>query len=177
MNDPYEVLQVHRRAEADVIHAAYRVLARKYHPDSGSGDATRMAAITEAWAILGDPDRRSAWDAQAARLHTRRSTDRKSTMPPPGQPDRRAAANGAQGSGTVIDFGRYAGWTIASLVNHDPEYLEWLARTPIGRRLTIEIQEALSKRDAQMASLRPTPKPIQGRRSFMRPWATAGAAR
>lgn len=176
MNDPYEVLQVHRRADADVIHAAYRVLARKYHPDSG-GDAIKMAAITEAWAILGDPEHRSAWDAQAARLHTRRSTDRKSTLPPAGQPDRRGAAPGARGSGSVIDFGRYAGWTVGSLVNHDPEYLEWLARTPIGRRLTVEIQEALAKRETQMSALRPGQRPVQERRSFTRPWATANAAR
>lgn len=176
MNDPYEVLQVHRRAETDVIHAAYRVLARKYHPDSG-GDANKMAAITEAWAILGDQERRSAWDSQTARLHTRRATDRKSTLPPSGQPDRRDASAGPRGSGSVIDFGRYAGWTIGSLVNHDPEYLEWLARTPIGRRLTGEIQEALGKRETQMASLRPTQRPSQERRSFMRPWAAASAVR
>lgn len=176
MNDPYEVLQVHRRADTDVIHAAYRVLARKYHPDSG-GDAIKMAAITEAWAILGDPERRSAWDVQAAKQYTRRSTDRKSTVQPAAQPERRGAAAGASGSGTVIDFGRYAGWTIGSLVNHDPEYLEWLARTPIGRRLTVEIHEALAKRESQMSALRPGQRPIQERRSFMRPWATANAAR
>ena len=175
MNDPYEVLQVHRLAETDVIHAAYRVLARKYHPDSG-GDAIKMAAITEAWAVLGNPERRSAWDAQAATLYTRRSTDRKSTMQPVAQPERHGAA-AAGGSGTVIDFGRYAGWTIGSLVNHDPEYLEWLARTPIGRRLTVEIQEALSKREAQMSALRPGQRSGQERRSFMRPWATANASR
>jgi len=32
MPDYYEVLQVSPRAEADVIRAAYRTLARKYHP-------------------------------------------------------------------------------------------------------------------------------------------------
>jgi curved DNA-binding protein CbpA len=176
MNDPYEVLQVHRRADQDVIHAAYRVLARKYHPDFG-GDDIKMAALTEAWAILGNPDRRTAYDAEAARRYTRRATDPKAPAAPKPQANQgygRAAT--AAGSGTVIDFGRYAGWTIGSLVGHDPEYLEWLARTPIGRRLTGEIQEALSQRDAQMASLRPTAQPSQHRRSFMRPWAAAGSA-
>jgi curved DNA-binding protein CbpA len=174
MNDPYEVLQVHRRADPDVIHAAYRVLARKYHPDSG-GDVAKMTAITEAWAILGDPARRSAYDAQAARLHTRRAGDRKpaASVPAPAAPGGAAATR--TGEGTVIDFGRYAGWTIGSLVNHDPEYLEWLARTPIGRRLTVEIREALARRESQMAGLRPTPRPLQDRRSIFRPWASAGA--
>ena len=177
MNDPYEVLQVHRRADQDVIHAAYRVLARKYHPDFG-GDDVKMAALTEAWAVLGNPERRKAHDAEAAKLHTRRATDRKTA--PASKPEAAQgygrAASAAAGSGTVIDFGRYAGWTIGSLVSHDPEYLEWLARTPIGRRLTAEIQEALSRREAQVASLRPTPQASQNRRSFTRRWATTGSA-
>ncbi|MFI5260046.1 MAG: DnaJ domain-containing protein [Candidatus Limnocylindrales bacterium] len=37
------MLQVHPRAEAEVIRAAYRTLARKYHPDHG-GDPARMIA-------------------------------------------------------------------------------------------------------------------------------------
>jgi curved DNA-binding protein CbpA len=175
MNDPYEVLQVHRRADQDVIHAAYRVLARKYHPDFG-GDDVKMAALTEAWAILGSPERRKAHDAEAAKHQTRRATDRKAAPAAKPQADQgygRPASAAAYGS--VIDFGRYAGWTIGSLVSHDPEYLEWLARTPIGRRLTAEIQEALSRREAQVASLRPT-SPSQNRRSFMRPWAASGSA-
>ena len=36
MPDYYEVLQVHPRAEEDVVRAAYRTLARKYHPDHGA---------------------------------------------------------------------------------------------------------------------------------------------
>jgi curved DNA-binding protein CbpA len=174
MNDPYEILQVHRRAEPEVIRAAYRALARKYHPDFG-GEPARMAAISEAFAILSDADRRSAHDAQAARTQTRRATDRRSTVaaPPNGIPDRRASG---AASGSVVDFGRYAGWTIGALVNHDPEYLEWLARTPAGRRFMAEIEALLTQRHAQAAALRPAPANTQSRRSFMRPWATAGAA-
>jgi curved DNA-binding protein CbpA len=174
MSDPYEILQVHRRAEPEVIRAAYRALARKYHPDFG-GEPARMVAISEAFAIIGDADRRSAHDAQAARTHTRRATDRKSTVAAPsnGMPDRRG--QGAT-SGSVIDFGRYAGWTIGALVNHDPEYLEWLARTPTGRRFMTEIEALLTQRQAQAAALRPAPATTQQRRSFMRPWATADAA-
>jgi len=172
MNDPYEILQVHRKAEPEVIRAAYRALAHKYHPDFG-GDPSRMVAITEAWATLGNVERRAAYDAQAARTHTRRATDRKSAvLAPAGAPDRRGQNQAAAGS--VIDFGRYAGWTVGALVNHDPEYLEWLARTPIGRRLTTEIETALARRAAQTAALRPATDNRQ-RRSFIRPWATAGS--
>jgi curved DNA-binding protein CbpA len=175
MNDPYEILQVHRKAEPEVIRAAYRALARKYHPDFG-GEPARMVAITDAFAILGDAERRTAYDAQAARTHSRRATDRKSTVaaPPNGMADRRGGDRAA--SGSVIDFGRYAGWSVEALVNHDPEYLEWLARTPTGRRYATEIEALLSRRAAQTAALRPTAPNAQPRRSFMRPWATAGAA-
>jgi curved DNA-binding protein CbpA len=171
MNDPYEILQVHRKAEPEVIRAAYRALAQKYHPDFG-GEQARMVAITEAWATLGDPERRAAYDAQAARTHTRRSTDRKSAASPTGTTDRRGQDRAAGGS--IIDFGRYAGWSVGALINHDPEYLEWLARTPTGRRFTTEIETALAKRAAQTAALRPTSDP-RPRRSFMRPWASTAA--
>lgn len=172
MNDPYEILQVHRKAEPEVIRAAYRALAQKYHPDFG-GEPSRMVAITEAWATLGNAERRAAYDAQVARTHTRRATDRKSAPPAPaGTTDRRGQH---PATGSVIDFGRYAGWTVGTLVNHDPEYLEWLARTPIGRRLTAEIDAALARRAAQAAALRPSVESNKQRRSFIRPWATAGS--
>lgn len=174
MNDPYEVLQVHRRAEPEVIRAAYRALARKHHPDFG-GEPGRMVVITEAWAILGNAERRTAHDAQALKSQSRRATDRKASAPAAGQGDN---ANGAgpnrSGSSSVIDFGRYAGWTVGSLVNHDPDYLEWLARTQTGRRLTVEIEEALARRASQAAALRPAPQPAHRGRSIIRPWAAAG---
>jgi hypothetical protein len=44
----WHVLRVSRDAKIDEIQAAYRVLARKNHPDAG-GDAGAMAAINRAW--------------------------------------------------------------------------------------------------------------------------------
>ncbi|MGZ8515577.1 MAG: J domain-containing protein, partial [Candidatus Limnocylindrales bacterium] len=75
MADLYEVLQVHRRAELDVIRAAYRALARKHHPDFG-GDGARMVAINDAWRVLSDNEARAVYDAQLAKSHNRRATDR-----------------------------------------------------------------------------------------------------
>lgn len=176
MNDPYEVLQVHRQAEPEVIRAAYRALARKYHPDFG-GEPVRMIAITEAWAVLSNSERRAAYDVQAVKSKTRRGTDRKgpaSTVGQAGNADR--TGPNRSGSGTVIDFGRYAGWTVGSLVDHDPDYLEWLARTPIGRRLTVEIDEAMARRASETAALRRPPQPPKRRRSLTRPWPSTGSA-
>jgi hypothetical protein len=175
MSDPYDVLQVHRRAEPEVIRAAFRALARKYHPDFG-GDAARRVQITEAYAILGSAERRASFDAQPVGQPATQSTP----QPNPAATAWQQPAPGDGGlperpiSGSVINFGRYSGWTVGALVDHDPDYLEWLARTPVGRRLTGEIERALAKRAAQSAALRPAPP--QARRSFMRPWATAGSA-
>jgi curved DNA-binding protein CbpA len=62
--DAYKILQVDPEAEDEVIRAAYRRLARKYHPDLAFGPeaATRMAALNAAWALIGDPVARAAYD-------------------------------------------------------------------------------------------------------------------
>ena len=67
-SDPYKVLQVDPEAEDEVIAAAYRRLARKYHPDTATGaeSSGRMEAINAAWEVLGDPGRRAAHDRQRA---------------------------------------------------------------------------------------------------------------
>jgi curved DNA-binding protein CbpA len=174
MPDYYEVLQVHPRAESDVIRAAYRILARKYHPDLG-GDPSRMTALNNAWDVLGDPVRRAEYDAfrfgpggapaGAGRssdpgVHSRPETassagpseasrwtsnsDGPHAGPPPGRP-----------SGTVLDFGRYAGWSLGEVARHDLDYLEWLQRSTYGRRLRAEIEVLLAGRRGSNAAGRP----------------------
>lgn len=67
--DYYAILQVHPSAEPEVIEAAYRRLAAKYHPDvNPSPDATaRMQQINEAHRVLSDATLRAAYDARRAR--------------------------------------------------------------------------------------------------------------
>jgi len=61
--DHYRELQVSRHAEPEVIEKAYRTLALKYHPDSGStGDARRMQRINAAYAVLRNPASRADYD-------------------------------------------------------------------------------------------------------------------
>lgn len=226
--DPYKTLQVDPEADDEVIKAAYRGLARKYHPDVAVSDdaAARMAAINAAWDLIGDPEARRRYDqdrkvrayateatqreagsAGAAREATGSggagqgqaasgsagsgqtgsarteapagaagpagatgSTPPRSTPPPPPEqvsgdwtsgrsshgggydPSMRTADGlGAAGpppgrpSGSVLNFGRYSGWSLGEVARADIEYIEWLDRTPIGRQYHDEIDQLLRK--------------------------------
>ena len=62
--DYYELLQVSPKAEPGAIHAAYRKLARKYHPDVNPDPAAheRMRELNRALEILSDPAWRAEYD-------------------------------------------------------------------------------------------------------------------
>ncbi|HUA21299.1 MAG TPA: J domain-containing protein [Bryobacteraceae bacterium] len=61
--DHYEVLQISPNADPDMIHRVYRLLAQRYHPDNAdSGDESAFRAVTEAYKILSDPEKRAAYD-------------------------------------------------------------------------------------------------------------------
>ncbi|MGZ8513646.1 MAG: DnaJ domain-containing protein [Candidatus Limnocylindrales bacterium] len=207
--DAYKILQVDPEAEDEVIRAAYRRLARKYHPDLAAGpDAGRMAAINTAWSLVGTPAARSAYDrartgavdpGRTGGAHTQRPPARAPDMgrsgagadhvhgghqPPPGQrppgaerpataqprpetvsrdwtsgrstvgggfnssmrsPDGLGAAGPPPGrpSGSVLNFGRYNGWSLGEIARKDLEYIEWLDRTPIGRTYRDEVDAIL----------------------------------
>ncbi len=151
----YGVLQVVPSAEPEVVRAAFRALARKHHPDAG-GDGRVMATLNAAWHILGQPELRYAYDLERARA--RAAAHRHDGQPTPGAqgPARPTSAHQAPpGTGTVLDFGRYAGWSIGSLATSDPDYLEWLTRTSIGRSFKREVDAALAARARAAELLRP----------------------
>lgn len=62
---PYDVLGVPAAASAADIKAAYRKLARELHPDANPDDAKaaeRFKAVSAAYALLSDPDKRARFD-------------------------------------------------------------------------------------------------------------------
>jgi curved DNA-binding protein CbpA len=133
--DPYHVLQVVPSCEQEVIHAAFRALALKYHPDR---DATRraaekMAELNRAYAMLRDESARGAHDRGRRRAMAGASLAGVRVGP----------AGTASPSGSVLGFGRYAGWGLRDLARHDPDYLLWLSRHSSGIRYRTEIYSIL----------------------------------
>ena len=62
----YEILEVSERATLDVIDAAWKVLARRYHPDAPEGDENRMRRINHAHDVLENPETRRKYDLTLA---------------------------------------------------------------------------------------------------------------
>ncbi|MEL6374742.1 MAG: molecular chaperone DnaJ [Pseudomonadota bacterium] len=63
--DYYETLGVERGADDSALKSAYRRLAKKYHPDHNRDDAdaeVRFKAVSEAYDVLKDPQKRAAYD-------------------------------------------------------------------------------------------------------------------
>lgn len=150
--DPYEVLGVPRTATTRQIRAAYVTRARSAHPDLvGSRGTEVMRALNAAWEVLKDPARRAAFDAsveEARRVSSKRaapSDGRGRTAgdgtkpfwtgaagPPPGRP-----------SGSVLDFGIFAGWTLGEIDRRDRGYLAWLRDRPEAHPYRDEIARLL----------------------------------
>src|SRR5215813_2581547 len=64
----YDVLGVARSADGNIIRAAYRELAKRYHPDTTTDPkdiaVARFRRIKEAYEVLSDARRRAEYDAQ-----------------------------------------------------------------------------------------------------------------
>ena len=143
--DPYQVLQVSPGAEQEVLHAAFRALAMKYHPDrdASARAARRMMELNQAYAMVREPALRTQYDRSRktarARFDAASVPPMNGRMAPPPPQQRTVRGGAADANATRLDAGRYAGWSLKDLANHDPDYLKWLSRHSSGLRYRKEI--------------------------------------
>jgi curved DNA-binding protein CbpA len=95
--DHYGRLGVTRTASHDEIRRAYRVMARRLHPDThGGAVSAEMLAVNEAWRVLSDKSRRTAYDAKLrveSSNGSSNSSSHSSAAPPPPRTDWRFAGD------------------------------------------------------------------------------------
>jgi molecular chaperone DnaJ len=60
--DYYDILGVPRNADATALKNAYRRRAKEVHPDCAGGCEEKFKELNEAYAVLGDPERRAQYD-------------------------------------------------------------------------------------------------------------------
>lgn len=83
--NPYNILQVSPDAEPEVIQAAYKSLARKYHPDlvGSSASEERMKELNWAYQILSNPEKRKEWTRKHQRKYESAPNKEASHRQPP----------------------------------------------------------------------------------------------
>ena len=71
--DYYETLQISANAEPDTIHRVYRLLAQRWHPDNvETGNEAQFRALSDAYQVLCDPERRAKYDVTHERQRRER---------------------------------------------------------------------------------------------------------
>ena len=138
--DPYAVLQVLSTAEDEVIRAAFRALAFKFHPDRDVSEyaALRMREINLAYALVKTPGARAAFDRRRRMSTAVEAVDNGTLAPPTPVPSDSRSAR--------LTFGRYGGWTLSQVARFDVDYLRWLSRHSSGIRFKGEIDTLLRAR-------------------------------
>lgn len=155
--DYYRVLQVDPEADAEVITAAFRVLARRLHPDRDTTgvEEYQMAELNRAYSVLRDPEQRRRYDAERrfmqplgpGEVAEREQPERRGGLSARMRAAMEAADTSAPGAAghdeTRLNFGRYAGMTLREIAAQDTEYLRWLSRHSSGLRFRAEIERIL----------------------------------
>jgi curved DNA-binding protein CbpA len=133
------------------------VLARIHHPDVEGGTSEKMAALNNAWAVISDEKMRAAYDRSRAALAPRAAPAATYTRETPAaRPTTGSSWTSTTQRSSILDFGRYQGWSVEQVARQDPDFLEWLARMPIGRPHRAEIETVLAATRA--AKSRATPR-------------------
>jgi curved DNA-binding protein len=107
--DHYQLLGLDPLASLDEIKAAWRRLAKKHHPDRNQGDEfahSRFSALNEAYQVLSDPTRRSAYDREYRLKHRGRTYPGSADRPRRPEPATGAPPDPASGPARGRDLKR-----------------------------------------------------------------------
>ena len=156
----YQLMMVDPGVDDDVLTVVYRRLVQRanlaYEDDGQRRE--RLSAIEQAYAVLHDPDRRRRYDLRVAGIPAQdaQPVPAAPATVVPVEPSREAVpvkptapsvtVVSSSGAARVLDFGRYAGWSLRQIALDDPDYLEWLRRSPGGRHLHSDISVVLAPR-------------------------------
>ena len=152
--DYYSVLGLHPSADHVVIHATWKALLRRYHPDANHGVdvSARAKAINEAYAVLGKKEARAAYDRSRLPPPSRPSTAyRAAAAAPAGERPPRPGLS-ARPSGSFSQERDSSQWVMGLL-------LLLLAAAPLAMILVLHHEEANMKYvDRRAAAIHPAPK-------------------
>jgi curved DNA-binding protein CbpA len=182
----YAILGVAPDSDDRAITAAYRAMARRFHPDiAGEAATERMMRVNDAFERLRSPERRAEYDLELERSGIPRV--RRASQATPSAHDGSATAHarpsaastvwrrerdgtGGAGpppgrpSGSVLGFGRHIGWSIGEIARADPGYLVWLEDRREGRPYLEEIDRTLRAVGQRAASAPPPDRSGRRRR-------------
>lgn len=161
MADPdyYKVLGVAPDSEDIVIQAAYRALMHRYHPDKNPSEMAqkRTVEINAAYAVLGDPKKRAAYDARrkagTSQKKASAGSGEKSPPPPPPPPPKSTTEKSAPVPAATGSGGR-AGLIFASILTVfiiGPVALGALRASDIANN-TMNVDENLTTTDLNAAT-------------------------
>lgn len=144
----YDVLRVVATADQEVVVAAYRALARLRHPDRNRdpGAQRAMAELNAAYARVRSVEERARYDHELRARATATVTGAhhsEQPVPAPEVPQRMPSD-----TTPVIDFGRYAGFSLKQVARIDADYLRWLRRHSAGLRFRGQIDALLGSASA-----------------------------
>lgn len=152
--DYYRILGVARDAAPEAIKKAYRVLARRYHPDvSKEKDAEeRFKEVAEAYEVLKDADKRAAYD------HLGVHQPGQDFRPPPDWAEHRHFGTG--GPGFDADFSDFFAELFGGAGRGAPRGPGFARRgADVEAKIEITLEDALTGTEAELrlASLEPRP--------------------